>query len=199
MKRILLIGSLLIFSLIGKAQYTREDAPPPQAMAPSQSSTPPNTESPFWSRVSIGGGFGLQFGDPTLVGLSPLFNYFIIKDVEIGIGPMYQYFRIYDQFGNSYTSTSYGGRISASIFLPGRLANLYIHGEYDVLNVPDNYSVFTNVTRATLAFPLAGLGLRRPIGDNSYYYILFSYNFNNSLLSPYFSNPVMEAGFDFGI
>ena len=118
MKRILLIGSLLIFSLIGKAQYTREDAPPPQTMAPAQSSTTPTTESPFWSRVSIGGGFGPQFGDPTLVGLSPLFNYFIIKDVEIGIGPMYQYFRIYDQFGNSYTSTSYGGRISASIFLP---------------------------------------------------------------------------------
>ncbi len=200
MKNIVFVICLLCLTLTVKAQYTREDAPVP---APTTTDAPKPTKdtakSIFWSNVSIGGGFGLQFGDPTLIGLSPLFNYHLLDDVEIGIGPVYQYFSIYDQYGDKYTSTTYGGRITASVFFPGRLSNLFLHGEYDLLNVPDNYSVFTNITRATIGFPLAGIGIKRPLGDRSYYYILFSYNFNNSLLSPYFSNPVMEAGFDFGL
>ncbi|HSY76342.1 MAG TPA: hypothetical protein VK890_05770, partial [Bacteroidia bacterium] len=195
MKKLFLTGSLILLSLALQAQYTREDAPPPQASQPVPNTAP---QSKFWNNVSVGGGFGLQFGTVTYVTLSPLFNYHILDDIEIGIGPMYQYLNII-YLNDNYTSTTYGGRISASIFLPGRLSNLYIHGEYDVLNVPDVYSFISNVTRATIGFPLAGLGLKRPLSDKSFYYLLFSYNFNNTLLAPYFSNPVIEAGLDIGI
>ncbi|MGP8216014.1 MAG: hypothetical protein ACLQQ4_10655 [Bacteroidia bacterium] len=196
MKTILLALGFISLSLTMQAQYTREDAPTP---APSQSATTVPQTSSFWNNVSIGSGFGLQFGTLTYVGLSPLFNYHIFDVIEIGIGPVYQYINISEQGYGSYSSTTYGGRISASYFLPGRLSMLYLHAEYDIMNVPDNYSIFSNITRATEEFPLAGIGLRRPIGEKSFYYIVFSYNFNNSLLSPYFSQPVMEAGFDFGI
>lgn len=196
MKNIVFIICLLCLTVTLKAQYAREDAPIPSPQTNSQKATEPGK---FWNHVSIGGGFELQFGSVTLVGLSPLFNYHLLDDVEIGIGPIYQYFNIYDPVYGSYTSQSYGGRICANIFFPGRLSNLFVHGEYDIINVPDNYSVFSNITRATLEFPMAGLGYKRAISDKSYYYIEFSYNFNNSLLSPYFTNPVLEAGFDFGL
>jgi hypothetical protein len=196
MKKLFLTGSLFLLSLALQAQYTREDAPPPQASQPAPGTVPP--PSNFWNHVSLGGGFGLQFGDITYVTLSPLFNYHILDDVEIGIGPMYQYLNIY-YLGDNYSSTTYGGRISASIYLPGKLANVFLHGEYDVLNVPDVYSFISNVTRATIGFPLAGIGLKRPITDKSSYYLLFSYNFNNTPLAPYFSNPVIEAGLDLGL
>ncbi len=197
MKRIVFTLSLLLAALTMQAQYVREDAPPPQA---TQGISKAPIQGSFWDKVSIGGGFGLQFfTGGTFIGLSPLFNYHPTDNFVFGIGPMYQYLNLYDQAGDNFTSVSYGGRISASYFLPGRLSNLFIHGEYDVMNVPDFYSVFTNLTRVTLSFPLAGLGIRRQLSDKSCYYFLCSWNFNNTPLAPYLSNPVIEAGLDFGI
>lgn len=199
MKTIVLAICLLCTALTANAQYTREDAPvPPPQQQPAPQQPAADQPSPFWSHISIGGAFNLQLGDVTLVGVSPLFNYRIMDAFEFGIGPIYQYFSFIDQYG-SYSSSSYGGRIAASIFFPGRFSNFFVHGEYDILNVPFDYNLFTNVTRTTLEFPMAGIGIKRPLSDNSYYYLLVSYNFNTSELLPYYYNPVVEAGFDFGL
>jgi hypothetical protein len=88
MKNFVFVICLLCLSLTIKAQYTREDAPIPPASTGPQKPAKDTAKSIFWSHTSIGGGFGLQFGDPTLIGVSPLFNYHLLDDVEIGIGPV---------------------------------------------------------------------------------------------------------------
>src|ERR1700757_5078554 len=87
MKKTLLVGMIILLSLPLYAQYTREDGKDSSSMKPA----PPRQRNPFWDRISIGGGLGLQFGTLTFVALSPLVSYRITNDLIVGLGPMYQY------------------------------------------------------------------------------------------------------------
>jgi hypothetical protein len=194
MKKLFFIGIILVLSVSSYPQYTREDG---KDSTSARQPSPPRQRSPFWDHVSIGGGFGIQFGSITYVAVSPLFSYHVNQDLIVGVGPMYQYLNFNDGV-NSYVNTLYGGRIQALYFLPGRLQNIFIQGEYEILNVPDDYSIFANVTRATIYIPMAGIGIRRPIGQRSYYTIAGLWDFSHSFLSPYV-NPTIIAGVDFGI
>lgn len=193
MKKLIITGIVVILSLTSYAQYAREDTPDSARPASKNAFG----RSPFWDHVSVGGGFGLQFGTLTFVAVSPLFNYRVTSDFTIGVGPMYQYVNNSDPV-YGFTYSIYGARIRSFYCLPGRLNNVYIVGEYDILNVPDYYSPFPQITRATIEIPLAGIGIRRPIGTSSFYTLEFLYDFSNSALSPY-ANPVINAGLDFGI
>jgi hypothetical protein len=201
MKKFFLVGIVVISSLVSHAQYTREDSPTPADKQPAPTTqNAPSSGYDFWKHVSIGGGLGLQFGDYTIISCSPLFNYHFDKSFVLGIGPIYQYISITDPTGYypTYRSSIYGGRIRAIYFLPGSLANLFLIGEYDILNVPDPYSIFTNETRATVPIPLFGIGLRRPISENSYLSLEALWDFSGSALSPY-TNPLIIGGIDIGI
>lgn len=193
MKKLVYTGILLFASLTSFSQYAREE----MKDSTYQPSDGVNHPSAFWQHVSIGGGFGLQFGTLTYIALSPMVCYHINNDIMIGAGPVYQYYSYSDYTGTSINNI-YGGRVDAYIFLPGVLHNVFLQGEYDMLNVPDNYSIFANITRAIVYIPLAGIGIRRPIGENSFYTLSFMWDFSNSVLSPYI-NPVISAGVDFGI
>lgn len=198
MKRLLLISLVLLLSFSVNAQYTRDDAP--ASLSDSGRGQKPPQPYNFWDHVSIGGNFGLQFGQVTFVGLSPLMNYHFNDNFTAGIGPIYQYLNITDPTGYyaPYTSSIYGGRVTATYYLPGNLSYLFVMGECDVINVPDYYSSFANITRATITIPLAGIGTRRPIGANSYLTLAALWDFSNSPLSPY-SNPIIIAGIDIGM
>jgi len=199
MKKILTIIMLMVCASYLKAQYVRPagDNSTTQGTQPGQQTA--QQPNDFWSKISIGGSFGLQFGDITFVGISPLINYRVNDDLEIGVGPIYQYYSYTDTYYNySYSSSIYGGRIVAMYFLPGQLSHLFFIGEYDFLNVPDYYSPFVGITRANIGIPLAGIGIRRPIGEHSYVIITGMWDFSNSALSPY-ANPIISAGLDLGI
>ncbi|HTA82227.1 MAG TPA: hypothetical protein VK783_04820 [Bacteroidia bacterium] len=193
MKKLFFAGMIMVLSLSSHAQYTREDTDSNKARHP-QAAT---DQDSFWKHLSIGGGFGLQFGTITFVALSPLFNYHVTNDLIVGAGPMYQYVNNTEPY-YGFTYSIYGGRISATYFLPGVLNNVALLAEYDVLNVPDYYSPFPQITRAYVYIPLLGIGFRRPIGEHSYYIITGMWDFSNSLLSPY-ANPTISAGVDFGM
>jgi hypothetical protein len=194
MKKLFFVGMIMILSLSSYAQYTREDG---KDSTTTKKPATPSQHNPFWDRVSIGGGFGLQFGILTFVALSPLFSYHITNDLVIGAGPMYQYVDNSDPV-YAFSYNIYGGRLTGTYFLPGRLNNVALMGEYDILNVPDFYSPLPQITRAYVYIPLLGIGLRRPIGEHSYYILSGMWDFSHSLLSPY-SNPTISAGVDFGI
>lgn len=65
------------------------------------------------SKLSIGGGFGLQFGDYTMVNISPQVGYDFSKYITLGAGFGYTYYNddygLYD-YKNSYLSFNVFGR-----------------------------------------------------------------------------------------
>jgi hypothetical protein len=198
MKSLFFTGLILLFSLSSFAQYAREDGKD-STKIPASSQKKPIPRNPILDHISIGGSCSLELGSLTYIAVAPLLGYRVSDEIMIAAGPMYQYFSISDNTG-TYANNIYGGRADAYVFLPGRLRNFFIQGEYEVLNVPDDYSVFANITRAVVAIPLAGAGIRRPLGEKSYYTLSGLWDFSHSPLSPYyFDRFVVTAGVDFGI
>lgn len=183
-----------------RAQYVR----PSSDTLPSRQSYASDNEG-FWNKVSVGGGFGLSFGDITLIDLAPLVNYHINNGLIVGAGPIYQYLNVNDPGYLPYNSSVYGGRISAMVFLPapGEFSKVFLMGEYDVLNVPeyvDNISTGTLIkSRGTIELPFVGIGFRQPVGGRSYFMIMALWDLSQSPYSPYLSNPVVSAGIDLGL
>src|SRR5262245_12495917 len=67
----------------------------------------------FWDRLYFGGNFGLQFGDQTLVDLSPLVGYRLTEKLSVGVGATYIYYHFEDPYHYypSYSTHIYGGSI----------------------------------------------------------------------------------------
>lgn len=170
----------------------------------------PNLPSNFSDRVFFGGNFGLQFGDITLIDVSPLVGYRITDKVAAGISLSYKYYQnkkfFYNQYSNSFmemTSNIYG----ASIF--GRhyfVENLFAHAEYEYLIYSyDNYrrnSTSSNYSKSTETVDVPGLflggGYQQLIGGRTYFTITILYNVMESQYSPY-SNPIIRAGVSIGL
>jgi hypothetical protein len=181
---------VFILSVTTEAQYVRFDSTSGQYKPPQ----PYN----FMNHVSFGGNFGLQFGQTTIVALSPLMNYHFTSSIVIGAGPIYQYYKIEDPYyGASYSGSIYGGRVVALAYLPGSLSKIFLMGEYDVINIP-YFDTFTyEYSRTTLTIPLVGGGYRQPVGDKMFFTLAALWDLSGSQLSPY-TNPIIEAGFDVG-
>lgn len=192
MKKAAIIVVLLTIVATGaNAQYVRGDNKDSVTGQPKPPAKPYN----FWEHTSLGGNFGLQFGTITFVGISPLLNYHFTENVIVGAGPIYQYYRDNDY---NYSSSMYGGRVAAVAYLPGTLKNIFVMGEYDIINVP-YYNYLTNAdSRATVGIPMAGGGYRQPIGDRMYFTIAALWVLSNVTYSPY-QNPVILAGLDIGL
>jgi len=191
MKRLVTIFLLFLGWSKCYAQYVRQDT------VPGQRHTAPAPYN-FEDHISIGGNVGLQFGNVTIVGISPLINYHVSNSFIVGVGPIYQYYNFQESGYSPYSASIYGGRIVAVNYLPGKLSNIFLMGEYDVVNVP-YYDYFTGYnSRTTIGIPLLGAGYRQPIGSKSYFTIAGLWDFSGSPLSPY-SNPVIITGFDFGL
>ena len=147
---------------------------------------------PFGERIFYGGNFGLQFGNYTLVDVSPMIGYRITSRLDAGIGGTYKYY--------SYKTYSGGSRLQANIFGGNTFTRFFVfrdvfaYGEYEYLyyKVKDinPYSVdYTSL--------LVGAGYRQPVSERSYMYIMLLWNLNDTPDSPY-SNPVIRVGFSIG-
>jgi len=195
MKKLTSILFLLYIAIHAQAQYVRPgDSTSHYTQSPSQIAS-----SGLLNHLSIGGSFGLQFGDITFVALEPLLSYHFNESFMIGIGPVYQYESADAQaYGYSYTSSIYGGRIDALFFLPDELSRVFIMGECDVLNLPE-FNAFTyQLSRGNLTLPMLGIGYKEPVTDKFFFCACILWNFNNSPDNPY-TNPIINVGLDVGL
>ena len=143
----------------------------------------------FKNRIFFGGNVGAQFGNYTFVDLSPLVGYRITEDFSAGIGVTYNFLQF--RSGNTrYKTDIYGGRVFARYFV---WENLFLHGEYEVLNGQWDYSS----DRFNIENILGGGGYRQMLSDRAAMTLLVLWNFKQNNYSLY-SNPIIRAGFTFG-
>jgi len=167
-----------------------------------QNNRPMKTKSPkpkiAWKdSIYYGGNLGLQLsGNGSLIDLSPNVGYKFNKYASVGLQGIFTNLSIrYNTF--TYRYMFYGAGAFVRI---KPLPFLFFQAEYDVLSVPDNFSIAT--PKRTIAdVSLAGLGLRNQMGPNSCYYLLLMYEFAPTPNSPYtygpFNSPlVYRAGFN---
>jgi hypothetical protein len=170
----------------------------------------PDRPSKFSDRVFFGGNLGLQFGDITLVDVSPLVGYRITEKVAAGVSFTYKYYHFksffYNQFTNSFsglTSNIYGASIFGRYYF---VENIFAHAEYEYLNYTyDDFRLNPTGTsyeksQRTVGVPglFLGGGYRQPVGGKVYFSIMILYNIMESQYSPY-SNPIIRGGISVGL
>ena len=159
--------------------------------APKTKTENPNKGGFDWKRVTVGGGFGLTFGDLTIVEVAPTFGYFLTDNFIIGLRGNYTYYN--DKIYN-FSTTLYGG----SLFTQYIFTDLpfIAHAELEVLNVED----FSDGSRVNIINPYVGGGIKQKIGGNSYFYIIALWNLNETpesySLQP---NPIIRGGIAIGL
>lgn len=158
-----------------------------------------NKPQTFKEKIFYGGSLGLQFGNLTLVDLSPMIGYKLTSRIGIGVSPTYKYYKYkgYDFLGNSYSQQSHV--LGAGLF--GRVLifdNIFAHAEYEYLTYRSKDLTGTGLPETTeYTSVLVGAGYREQIASNAYMYLLLLWNLNETIDSPY-TNPVIRAGFSIG-
>ncbi len=147
-------------------------------------------KTPFRDRLFFGGGLGLQFGDITIIDVSPLIGVNITDALRGGIGFTYWYFED-SRPGIEFNTTILGGRSFAQHDI---YESVFAHLEVEMLN--GEFALQTEAITITSIF--IGGGYRAMIGGRSFFNALLLYNINDSVYSPY-QNPVIRVGFGFGI
>lgn len=167
--------------------------------AQNSSSFNKKSKFPDSDRFFSGGDFGLLFGDVTLIEISPLLGYKFTDQLWGGVGGTYQYYKN-SNYIPSFKSSVYGGRLFSRYYI-GLIDNLFLHGEYEVLNYdaifvdPFGYYYQNRITAHNI---LVGGGYSQPISDRSSIDLMILYNINENSQSLY-SNPVVRVGFNFGL
>ena len=145
-----------------------------------------------WSRVSIGGGLGMTFGNVVLIDIAPTAAYFVTDQFLYGIGVNYMYYE--DKYVGFKTNT-YGARVFSQYLL--EILPVLAHVEAEVINA-DSYT--HPGERVNVVNLYVGGGLNQKMGDRSYFYMLMLWNlndYNESILS--YPNPVIRVGVAVGI
>jgi hypothetical protein len=142
---------------------------------------------PFRQRIKIGGGVGgLQFGNPTVISVSPMVGYQATNDFTVGIAVDYQY----TKYRNVDAYNLYGPRLFGQYrlqFLEAVLSRAFLQAE-----VQKYYGSFAGQSLNYDTQALAGLG----VGFGGFQ-ITALYNFSYSetgFNSPYSSPLVIRVG-----
>lgn len=146
--------------------------------------------------IYYGGNVGLQFStNGSLLDLSPNVGYKFNKVFSVGLQGIFTNLSIRNN-AYTYRYMLYGG----GAFIRVKPLNfLFLQAEYDILSVPDNFSIVSS-KRTIADVNLAGIGLRNQMGENSCYYFLLMYEFVPTPNSPYTNGPfgplVYRGGFN---
>ena len=169
----------------------------------------PPSQNKLSDRIFFGGGLGLQFGDVTLIDISPMVGYRITDKLAAGVTLTYKYYKYknYPYYSNSPSydlkANIYGGSLFSRYFL---FENLFAQAEFEYLlysfddyNRNSGSSSYTKSVK-TIDLPsfFLGGGYRQPIGGRTFFTITVLYNFSESPYSPY-SNPIIRAGISIGM
>ena len=156
----------------------------------------------FTDKLVYGGGFGLQFGTLTLIDLSPVVGYRVTDRLETGIGLTYKYYRVknrwYDNNGRGYDlkSNIIGGSVYVRYHV---LKNVFVHTEFEQLQYryTQYYNTGLSLERenktANISSMFIGGGLKQPISQNTYFFIMALWNLTETSMSPY-NNPIIRMG-----
>lgn len=149
------------------------------------------TKAPWKDKVSIGGNLGLQFGNPTLIDVSPTLGYRVNEKFMPGIGATYIYNSWRDFDGNRSQISVYGGRLFARYTV---IQNLFVHGEYELLNFP----LFAdNTDRQWVPALLVGGGYSQRLGERSSINVMILWNVLQDGTRPsLYNNPIIRVGFN---
>jgi len=132
---------LLVFSRLGVTAQT-------------DTTQKPSTLERIVDRTLFGGSFGVQFGNITLLNLSPSIAYVLNERVYLGAGLTYQYI---NWVQTPFDAHMYGTRIFPIVDIwKGIIAT----AEYEWLNYPD-FAILPSIRRNNHAFFLGGGYLQR--------------------------------------
>ncbi len=142
--------------------------------------------------IFYGGGFGLQLGTFILIKLTPEIGYRPTEKFEFGIGAYYMFTK--NTFYN-FSDHVYGGNVFGRLFI---YQNIYIQGEYEILNVADFDYTTGYYTGGRIFIPgiLGGIGYRQKIGERSAILTTILYNFTITNKTPYY-NPIFRISLIF--
>jgi len=160
----------------------------------------------FKSRIYVGGNFSLGIGTITLIEVSPLAGYNITRTLSAGIGTTYMFYSYRDPF-QSYRTSFYGGRIfSRFVPLPDALPAFFLHGEIESLSAErletNPITGIFELKRRFVPAYMAGIGIRQPAGQNSFFTLTLLYNFadDGTFGSTIYPSPFqLRVGYIFGL
>ena len=171
---------LLLCSLGVKAQdYYQKDTIPAKKQEPKES---------FLQKTFFGGGLGLQFGNPTVIDVSPIIGYKITPKISAGIGFTYEYFN-YPQY--NFSTDIYGGSVFGRYYFT---KYLFAHGELEYLNL-QAYDLLDK--RVDVESVLIGGGYINRFSRNAAFVAMILYNLTPSYYTPY-QNPIIRLGVNIG-
>lgn len=134
-----------------------------------------------------GGGFGLQFGNITLLQASPILGYRATDRINLGVGGSYQYFR--DNIFQ-YTANIYGYNAFTQFNL---VQGIFLHSEFNRIT----YMPYLNTSRVGVNALLLGAGYSTaPTGGTGLFFLVL-WNALTSDLYPY-QNPIIRGGIQVG-
>lgn len=147
-------------------------------------------QSKFFDHFYLGGGLSAQFGNYTLINVSPLIGYKIIDRWSVGVRGNYSYVNIRD-FAYRYEDHIVGGSAFTRVFV---FRNLFLHSEYEVLN--GDWT--DNGERFNVRSLFVGGGYIYRITDRAGIGATILFNVLPSTYNPY-RNPIINAGFTYGL
>jgi hypothetical protein len=170
----------------------------PESAAQERINLEQDKKPPFKERLFYGGSLGLQFGNVTLVDISPMIGYKVYPRIGIGFSPTYKYYayKNYYSSDNSDLKTNvFGGSIFGRVII---YQNFFAHAEYEYLTFKTKDTQYpSQIINMDFQSVLVGAGYREAVAENAFMYILVLWNLNETLDSPY-TNPVIRAGFSIG-
>jgi hypothetical protein len=159
--------------------------------------------------LRFGGNLGAAFGDVTFVDVSPAVGYQFTPRFQAGMGLVYNYLSYRVWYRTGLTDPGHFKRFSMSIFgfnpyaqfavLQSQSLHLFLRGEYGLLNYDVNFWDLTNVNREWVHYPMIGGGILLPIGRSGGMTLQLMWDLNEKPFSIYGSNPIIKAGFMFGL
>ncbi len=143
------------------------------------------------SRWFAGGNLGLQFGDITLIDISPSVGYMLTNRMALGLGATYKFYSMKSLYNpkTRYKSNIWGGSCFARYYV---FPQVFAHAEYE-------YLMYRSESLGNIDFQsiFLGGGYRQYFSERGAFEILLLYNLNETENSPY-SNPVIRFGVIFG-
>lgn len=157
----------------------------------------PEAESRFFDRVYFGGNFNLQFGDFTVINISPLAGYMVTNRFSVGPGITYQYLKgeAIDLFTGrifKYDTNVYGGRVFGRYNLSEQL---FAYTEFESLNVEFPNEQASGLVREWVPGYFIGGGWFQPVGGRAGLGLTLLLNLlHDDRKSPYNSEIILRAG-----
>ena len=157
----------------------------------------PEAEPTFWDRTFFGGDFGFQFGDFTVINISPIMGYMVTPRLSVGPGITYQYLKgdainYYTGQRYSYDQNIFGFRGFARYNITPMF---FAHSEYESLKVEYPNEFAPGFANEWVPGFFVGGGVFQPVGRRAGIGLTVLFNLlYDEIKSPYNSNLVLRAG-----